>query len=58
MEAVAKIAAEPFTAGSLDNFHIVEHPAGHLTLKRLILNDKDRLQQGNTGMIKSTDPFP
>ncbi|KAK3091659.1 hypothetical protein FSP39_021613 [Pinctada imbricata] len=46
MEAVARIAAEPFVAGSLENQHIVEHSAGHMTLKRLIQNDRDRIQQG------------
>ncbi|KAL5022835.1 hypothetical protein ScPMuIL_001990 [Solemya velum] len=45
MEAVAKIAAEPF--GS-DTMHIVEHPAGHITLKKLIQNDKDRIEAGET----------
>ncbi|XP_041360109.1 pumilio homolog 3-like [Gigantopelta aegis] len=43
MLAISKIAAEPFVAGNCDNFHIVEHPAGHLALKRLILNDKERI---------------
>ena len=44
MEAVAKIAAEPFVAGSGDSTHIVESPAGHMTLKRLIQNDQDRMK--------------
>ncbi|XP_033737990.1 pumilio homolog 3-like [Pecten maximus] len=48
MKAMAKIAAEPFVAGSLDNMHIVEHSAGHMTLKRLIQNDRDRIQAGHT----------
>ena len=43
---VAKIAAEPFVAGGLENFHIVEHPAGHVVLKKLIANDKQRMSEG------------
>ncbi len=42
MEAIAKMAAKPFSASKGDNQHMVEHPAGHITLKRLILNDKER----------------
>ena len=49
MEAVAKIAAEPFVAGSAENVHIVENPAGHMTLKRLIQNDQDRIKNGKKG---------
>ena len=49
MKAVCEIAAEPFVAGSLENFHIVEHPAGHITLKKFILNDKERMKNGETG---------
>lgn len=48
MRAVAELAAEPFVAGSLDNQHLVEHAAGHLTLKRLILNDTQRIKNGET----------
>lgn len=47
MEAVAKIAAEPFVAGSVENMHIVENPAGHMTFKRLIQNDQERVKAGN-----------
>ncbi|ELU16136.1 hypothetical protein CAPTEDRAFT_163846 [Capitella teleta] len=46
MQAISKIASEPFTAGSLENMHIVEHTAGHLTLKKLILNDAERMKAG------------
>ena len=49
MESVAKIAAEPFVAGSAENVHIVENPAGHMTLKRLIQNDQDRIKNGKKG---------
>lgn len=48
-KAVAKIASENFVAGSLENFHIVEHPVGHLALKRLIIHDKERLKDGQSG---------
>ena len=50
MEAVAKIAAEPFVAGTGDSTHIVESPAGHMTLKRLVQNDQERMKSGNKGM--------
>ncbi|KAL3869283.1 hypothetical protein ACJMK2_041986 [Sinanodonta woodiana] len=46
MEAIAKIAGEPFVAGDTESPHIVENPAGHMTLKRLIQNDKDRMKAG------------
>lgn len=52
MEAIAKIAAEPFVSGSLENFHIIEHPAGHLTLKRLVKNDVERMKTENQGEFK------
>ncbi|XP_062611509.1 pumilio homolog 3-like [Saccostrea cucullata] len=48
MRAVAEIAAEPFVAGSLENQHIVEHPAGHMTLKHLIQRDRDRIHAGQS----------
>lgn len=50
MEAVANIAAEPFFVGNTEGgLHIVENPAGHMTLKRLIQNDKQRLSAGHSG---------
>ena len=49
MKAIAKIAAEPFVAGSLQNMHIVEHTAGHIALKQLIQNDKERIHSGKSG---------
>jgi hypothetical protein len=49
MRAVSELAAEPFVAGSLESCHIVEHTAGHLTLKKLILNDTKRIQNGESG---------
>ena len=52
MEAVAKIAAEPFVAGNEVNMHIVENPAGHMTLKRLIQNDQQRIKAGSKGEKK------
>ena len=48
MRAVAEIAAEPFAAGNQQTCHIVEHPAGHLSLKKLIANDASRLKDGET----------
>lgn len=53
MKAVAEIAAEPFVAGSLENQHIVEHPAGHMTLKHLIQRDRERIQAGQPGKSPS-----
>lgn len=53
MKAVAEIAAEPFVAGSLENQHIVEHPAGHMTLKHLIQRDRERIQAGQPGKSQS-----
>ncbi|KAK6178621.1 hypothetical protein SNE40_011153 [Patella caerulea] len=44
MEAIADIAAEPFTTGA-DKMHIVEHHVGHLVIKRLINQDKKRLEK-------------
>ena len=49
MRAVAQLAAEPFVAGSLENHHIVEHTAGHFTLKKLIHNDATRISNGESG---------
>lgn len=49
MTAIAKLASEPFVAGSLQNMHIVEHSAGHMALKKLIQSDKERIQEGKSG---------
>jgi hypothetical protein len=49
MKAITKIASEPFVAGSLQNMHIVEHTAGHIALKQLIQNDKERIHSGKSG---------
>ena len=50
MEAVAGIAAQPFVAGNTSEaLHIIENPAGHMTLKRLIQNDKQRIADGQSG---------
>ena len=46
MVAVAKIAAQPYVASKE---HIIEHPAGHMTMKRLILNDSERIKAGSKG---------
>ncbi len=50
MRRVAEVAAEPFHSGNLENFHIVEHPAGHMVLKKLIANDEQRTKDGKEGM--------
>jgi hypothetical protein len=51
MKAITKIASEPFVAGSLQNMHIVEHTAGHIALKQLIQNDKERIHSGKSGRL-------
>ncbi|ESP01207.1 hypothetical protein LOTGIDRAFT_111730, partial [Lottia gigantea] len=43
LELIADIASEPFTAGG-EVSHIVEHHVGHLMIKRLINQDKKRLE--------------
>ncbi|KAL4236270.1 hypothetical protein ACF0H5_004657 [Mactra antiquata] len=54
MQAVADIAAEPFSVGNAQGaFHIVENPAGHMTLKWLIQNDKQRLKAGQKVLFSS-----
>ena len=64
MEAVANIAAQPFVAGNTDGgLHLIENPAGHMTLKRLIHNDKDRINKGHSGkhysepLVYKTSPY-
>ncbi|GAB1598326.1 pumilio homolog 3-like [Argonauta hians] len=44
MEAVAEICAETMDKSSLGDLHIVEHPAGHITLKKLIAFDKENYE--------------
>eukprot|EP00106_Octopus_bimaculoides_P010492 XP_014777934.1 PREDICTED: pumilio domain-containing protein KIAA0020 homolog isoform X1 [Octopus bimaculoides] len=44
MEAVAEICAETMDSSSLGDLHIVEHPAGHITLKKLIAFDKENYE--------------
>ncbi|XP_033095268.1 pumilio homolog 3-like [Anneissia japonica] len=47
MEAICNLASEDLVAidrdstNSLDKMHIVEHPAGHIVLKKLIQQDKE-----------------
>ncbi len=53
MKKVAEVAAEPFHSGKLENFHIVEHPAGHMVLKKLIANDEQRTKDGKEGMCQA-----
>jgi hypothetical protein len=47
MVAIAKLAAMPYTPNS---DHLVEHTAGHLTLKHLIQNDSKRIKAGEQGV--------
>lgn len=44
LEAVAEICAEKMNNSSLGDLHIVEHPAGHITLKKLIAMDKEKMK--------------
>lgn len=44
LEAVAEICAERMGSSSLGDLHIVEHPAGHITLKKLIALDKEKMK--------------
>lgn len=49
METFARVAALPFHAGNTKGgLHILENPAGHMTIKRLIQNDKLRMSSGET----------
>ena len=50
MRSVAEIAAKPYSP--LDS-HLIEHPAGHLTLKRLILSDQQRIKDEQQGLLYS-----
>jgi len=50
IRAVAQLAARPFEPGA---DHLVEHPAGHLTLKRLVLNDAQRMRNGELALFSS-----
>jgi pumilio family protein 6 len=51
MEAVSGKAAEPFIVGNTEGgLHIVENPAGHMTLKWLIQNDKQRIKAEQKGI--------
>lgn len=55
MVAISRLASKPFTASSSEDssdLHIIEHPAGHMTLKRLVHNDAERIKQGETGSEK------
>jgi pumilio family protein 6 len=45
MTAIVKLVAKPFIP---DHSHIIDHPAGHLSMKRLILNDAQRVKQGES----------
>lgn len=54
LEAVAEICAERMDSSSLGDLHIVEHPAGHITLKKLIALDKEKMKNKESGKIVYT----
>ena len=50
MQSLALLAAEPLNIESgADSEHIVNHYNGHYILKRLIVNDVNRIKEGQTG---------
>ena len=53
MKSLALIAAEPFSAAPVESektfHHIVDHHNGHYLLKRLIMNDAERIKTAKTG---------
>lgn len=55
MVAIAKLAAVPYTPNS---DHLVEHTAGHLTLKHLIQNDSKRIKAGEQGDLDAHKYLP
>jgi CPL (NUC119) domain len=54
MKALAQVAAEPFSVASDASegtfHHIVDHQNGHYVLKRLIINDAERMKANQTGL--------
>jgi len=52
MKAIAEIAAEPMTL-SQNEWHLVSNTAGHLTLKHLIADDKERSASPETGQLNT-----
>ena len=53
MTAVAEGAASAYEEGGEP--HIIDDTAGHMTLKRLIANDSERIKQGKTGLLLIQD---
>ena len=50
MRAIALLAAEPFSSSTKEeDQHIIERTPGHLTLKKLIQNDAERMKAGEEG---------
>ncbi|XP_074640966.1 pumilio homolog 3-like [Tubulanus polymorphus] len=47
MKALVQCVAEPFETKGTESHHIIEHPAGHITLKRIIAHDKSRKEAKN-----------
>lgn len=52
MKAIAEIAAEPMTL-SQNEWHLVSNTAGHLTLKHLIADDKERSASPETVLFSN-----
>ncbi|ESN93032.1 hypothetical protein HELRODRAFT_108234 [Helobdella robusta] len=47
MKAVCELVAEPFTMTSFNKgFHFIDDSSGHVTLKKLIQNDRERMKRG------------
>jgi len=55
MKALALVAAEPFSVASVETentfHHIVDHQNGHYLLKRLIMNDAERIKLDKKGSV-------
>lgn len=51
MKTIAQIVAEPMTPKN--ESHLVSNAAGHLTLKHLIADDKERSASPETGGLKN-----
>ncbi|XP_033101294.1 pumilio homolog 3-like [Anneissia japonica] len=57
MEAICNLASEDLVAidrdltNALDKMHIVEHPAGHIVLKKLIQQDKETQNSDFSDML-------
>lgn len=63
MSVIAQLFVESSMSGQNQNkgqttqLSLVESPAGHIILKKLICNDKDRIEQGLDGEISFQEFF-